>query len=86
MALQLGDLREALIEAGASPEKPARRPRRSPAYENQLAKGVGGRPSLDGLCIEGKLAVLDGRVNLVQRMLGFDLGATVAIMDACSSR
>jgi hypothetical protein len=37
MALQLGALREALIEAGASPEKAAKAAEELAGYENRLA-------------------------------------------------
>jgi hypothetical protein len=46
MALQLGALREALIEAGASPEKAAKAAEEVASYENRLAS------------IEGRLQVL----------------------------
>jgi len=38
MALQLGALRDALIEAGASPDKAAKAAEEVAAYENQLAE------------------------------------------------
>jgi hypothetical protein len=38
MALQLGALREALIEGGASPEKSAAAAEEVASYENRLAK------------------------------------------------
>jgi hypothetical protein len=46
MALQLGALREALVEAGASPEKAANAAEEVASFENRLAK------------IEGDLSVL----------------------------
>jgi hypothetical protein len=58
MALQLGALREALIEAGASPEKAAKAAEEVASYENRLAG------------IETKLVGLDGRVNLLTWMVG----------------
>jgi hypothetical protein len=67
LPLQLGALREALIEAGASPEKAAKAAEEVGTYENRLAG------------IEAKLALLDGRVNLVQWMLGFNLAMTLAV-------
>jgi hypothetical protein len=68
LALRLRARREALIEAGASPEKAAKAAEEGATYENRLAG------------IEAKLAVLDGRVNLVQWMLGFNLAMTLAIV------
>jgi hypothetical protein len=56
-----------LIEAGASPEKAAKAAEEVGTYENRLAG------------IEAKLALLDGRVNLVQWMLGFNLAMTLAV-------
>ena len=38
MALQLGALRDALIEAGATPEKAAKAAEEVAAYENRFAK------------------------------------------------
>ena len=45
MALQLGALREALVEAGASPEKAARAAEEVASYENRLA-GIESRLSV----------------------------------------
>ena len=58
MALQLGALREALIEAGASTEKADKAAEEVASYENRLAG------------IETKLASLDGRANLLTWMVG----------------
>jgi uncharacterized protein with GYD domain len=58
MALQLGALREALIEAGASPEKADKAAEEVASYENRLAS------------IETKLTSLDGKVNLLAWMVG----------------
>ena len=68
MALQLGALREALVEAGASPEKAAKAAEEVASYENRLAN------------IETKLVALDGRVNLLNWMMSFNLVMTVAIL------
>ena len=38
MTLQLGALRDALLEAGATPEKAAKAAEEAAAYENRLAK------------------------------------------------
>jgi hypothetical protein len=61
MALQLGALREALIEAGASDEKANRAAEELASYETRLER-------------------LDGRVALLQWMVGFNLALTVAIL------
>jgi hypothetical protein len=65
MALQLGALRDALIEAGASPEKADKAAEEVASYENRLAG------------IETKLVRLDGRMNLLTWMVGgvYVLGA-----------
>ena len=68
MALQLGALRDALIEAGASPEKAANAAEEVASYENRLAG------------IENKLTALDGRVGLLSWMVGFNIGPTLAIL------
>jgi hypothetical protein len=44
MALQLGALREALLEAGASPEKATKAAEEAASYQNRLA-GIEGRLS-----------------------------------------
>ena len=68
MALQLGSLREALIEGGTSPEKAGKAAEEVAGYENRLAG------------IETKLVALDGKVNLLTWMVGFNLATTVAVL------
>jgi hypothetical protein len=68
MALQLGALREALIEAGASPEKAAKAAEEVASYENRLAG------------VETKLVGLEGKVNLLTWMVTFNLAMTLAIL------
>jgi hypothetical protein len=68
VALQLGALREALIEAGASPEKAAKAAEELAGYENRLAT------------IDTRIAALDGRVNLLTWMVGFNLAMTTAVL------
>jgi uncharacterized protein with GYD domain len=58
MALQLGALREALVDAGASAEKADKAAEEVASYENRLAG------------VETKLVSLDGRVNLLTWMVG----------------
>jgi len=67
MALQLGALREALLEAGASQEKASRAAEEVAAYEMRLA-------------------ALDGRVQLLTWMVGFNLAFTLAILWRVFSR
>ena len=57
MALQLGALREALIDAGASPEKADRASEELAGYENRLA-GVETRLTLLTWMVGGLYAVL----------------------------
>ena len=68
MALQLGALRDALIGAGASPEKAANVAEEVASYENRLAS------------VENKLTALDGRVGLLSWMVGFNIAMTLAIL------
>jgi hypothetical protein len=59
MALQLGALRDALIEAGASVEKAEKATEELAAYENRFAG------------FEGPLVALQGDVGLLKWMAGF---------------
>lgn len=68
MALQLGALRAALIEAGASAEKAEKAAEELAGYENRF----------DGL--ERRLTELDGKANLLTWMVGFNLVMTVAML------
>jgi hypothetical protein len=61
MALQLGALRDALLDAGASPEKAEKATEELAAYENRL----GG--------IETKIEQLNGKLTLVHWMVGFNM-------------
>jgi hypothetical protein len=75
MALQLGALRDALIEAGASPEKAAKAAEELAAYENRF-DGFDARLG----AFETRLVTIDGRVNLLTWMTGFNLAMTLAIL------
>jgi hypothetical protein len=57
MAIQLGALREALIEAGASPEKAAKASEEIASYESLLTK-LDGRVNLLTWMVGGVYAVL----------------------------
>jgi hypothetical protein len=67
MALQLGALREALLEAGASPDKADKASEEVASYEDRLAG------------VETKLVRLDGRVNLLTWMVGGLYGVLVVM-------
>jgi len=68
MALQLGALREALIDAGASQDKADKAAEELAGYESRF----------DG--VETKLVALDGRVSLLTWMVGFNLAMTLAVL------
>lgn len=68
MALQLGALRDALIDAGATPDKADKAAEEVASYENRLAS------------VETKLVALDGKVNLLTWMVTFNLAMSVAIL------
>jgi hypothetical protein len=67
MALELGALREALLDAGASPEKATKAAEEVASYENRLAG------------VETKLVRLDGRVNLLTWMVGGLYGVLIVM-------
>jgi hypothetical protein len=67
MALQLGALREALLDAGASPAKADKAAEEVASYENRLAG------------VETKLVKLDGRVNLLTWMVGGLYGVLIVM-------
>jgi hypothetical protein len=67
MALQLGALRAALIEAGASSEKAEAAAEEVASYENRLSG------------IEIKLVRLDGKVNLLAWMVGTLVPLNIAL-------
>jgi hypothetical protein len=68
MALQLGAVRDALIEAGASNEKAAAAAEELAGYENRLA------------AIEHRLTAIEGKVNLLSWMVGFNLVLTAGVL------
>ena len=68
MALQLGALREALLDAGASQDKANKAAEELASYENGLAG------------IETRLVTLDGRVSLLAWMVGFNLAMTATVL------
>lgn len=68
MALQLGALRDALIDAGASPDKAAKAAEELAGYENRLAG------------IDLRLEQLASRVTLLTWMTGFNTALTLGIL------
>ena len=68
MALQLGALREALVEARASNEKSQRAAEELAAYENRLGS------------IDVKLERLEGKISLVQSLLGIVIAGIAALV------
>jgi hypothetical protein len=67
MTLQLGALRDALIEGGTSPEKAAAAAEEVASYENRLAG------------IETKLVKLEGNMNLLTWMVGTLVPLNIAL-------
>jgi hypothetical protein len=67
MTLQLGALRDALIEGGTSPEKAAAAAEEVASYENRLAG------------IETKLVKLEGNMNLITWMVGTLVPLNIAL-------
>jgi hypothetical protein len=67
MALQLGALRDALIEAGASPAAADKAAEEVASYENRLAG------------IETRLVRLDGKINLLAWMVGTLVPLNIAL-------
>jgi hypothetical protein len=67
MTLQLGALRAALIDAGASTDKAEAAAEEVASYENRLA------------AIETKLVKIDGRVDLLVWMVGGLYGVLIAL-------
>lgn len=68
MALQLGALREALIDAGAAQDKANKAAEELAGYENRLAG------------IDLRLEQLTGRVTLLTWMIGTNLVITLGVL------
>lgn len=68
MALMVGSLYDALKEAGVSDDKAKKAAEEVAAYDN----------ALNGL--DRKVTVLDGRMNTLQWMVGFNLALTTAVL------
>jgi len=68
MAIQLGALREALLDAGATPEKAGKAAEELASYEGRLAN------------IDIRLERVEGGQPLVQGMLGVNLVLTAGVL------
>ena len=67
-ALQLGALRDALIDAGASPQKADQAAEEGATYETRFGS------------IDLKMEKLEGRLTLVQWQLGLLIGGVAALV------
>ena len=68
MALMVGSLYDALKSAGVDDEKARKAAEDVASYDSQIGQ------------LDRKVTVLDGRVNLLQWMLGTNIALTVAIL------
>lgn len=68
MSTMISEVYDALKEAGASEEKARKAAEAIAGYENRFAK------------IDERFAIMDGRLVLLQWMLGFNLAMTIAIL------
>ncbi len=75
MALQLGALREALLDAGAQPENAARAAEEVAVYETRFG-------SIEARLgrIEGRLDRVDSRLGLMTRAVGINVALTPAVL------
>lgn len=67
MALQLGAIRDALLDAGASPDKADKAAEELAAYETRFTS------------IENELSRIVGKLSLLTWAVGINVAATVAI-------
>ena len=68
MTARIGEVYDAFLEAGASPEKARKASEALAGYENRFSK------------IERQLAELKGETNLIKWMLGFNVAITVGVL------
>ena len=68
MALMVGSLYDALKSAGVDDEKARKAAEDVASYDSQISQ------------LDRKVTVLDGRVNLLQWMVGTNIALTVAIL------
>ena len=75
MALQLGALRDALVEAGASESNARAAAEEVASYEMRLA-GIDGRLGR----IEGRLDGIDGRLTMMTWAIGLNVAMTAGVL------
>jgi hypothetical protein len=68
MSTMISEVYDAFKEAGASEEKARKAAEAVAGYENRFAK------------IDERFAIMDGRLVLLQWMIGFNLAMTIAIL------
>lgn len=68
MALMVGSLYDALKSAGVDDEKARRAAEEVAGYDSQIGQ------------LDRKVTILDGRVNLLQWMVGTNIALTIAIL------
>jgi hypothetical protein len=75
MALELGALRDALVDAGADPDKARKAAEELAGYENRF-------DAIDRRLAEfsDRLTAVEGKVSLLTWMIGFNLVMTVALL------
>ena len=78
MALQLGALRDALIEAGASEVRAQRAAEELAGYEREFA-GIRGDMQLGFAKVDQQFAVVRGDINLLRWMAGANFALTLAV-------
>lgn len=78
MALQLGNLRDALREAGASEESARRAAEEVAAYENRLID-IERRIAELRAYVDQRFTAMDGRLNLLTWMVATSIAFQVAI-------
>ena len=78
MALQLGALRDALIEAGASEVRAQRAAEELAGYEREFA-GIRGDMQQGFAKVDQQFAVVRGDINLLRWMAGANFALTLAV-------
>lgn len=82
MALQLGDLRDALLDAGASPAKADKAASEVAAYESRLGGVESAMAGLKGemVALKAAMAGLSGRVSILTWAIGLNVALTLAVL------
>jgi hypothetical protein len=78
MALQLGALRDALVDAGASPEKAAKAAEELAGYEREFT-GLRGDMAHRFSKVDQEFAKVHGDINLLRWMVGANFALTLAV-------